>query len=159
MHKRHLAYPLKQRGTRRGTPLAGAARYALAWMAATTATVLVLSIALHGTGDQKALLASAVERASCKLEQRGQESTGRIGATLGGGKVVLRYRATISAAEFSRLQRVARRLAGLAVTMRGAPASAAAVEATRATYRLNCPHVDRHTEEALILFAVSLDAR
>ena len=140
--------------------MAGAVRYALAWMAATAATVLVLSIALHRASEPRALLVSAVERASCELQQRGRESSGRIDATLGGGKVIVRYRATISAAEFARLQRVARRLAGLAVTVPGAPASAAAVEATRATYRLNCPRVDRYTEEALILFALSLeDAR
>jgi hypothetical protein len=157
MHERHLTYPTDQDGKRRRTPLAGTVRYAVSWIAATTATVLALSVALHGTGEPPALLESVVERASCRLEQGGRESAGRIGVALGRSKVVVRYRATLSTAESARLRRIARRLAGRAVTIPGVPASAAAVEATAETYRLNCSRVDQHTEEALMLFVLALD--
>jgi hypothetical protein len=145
MHERQLAYPQDRRGTRRGTSPAGTVRYALEWVAATTAIVIALSIALPGTRDPAASLVSAVERASCRLEPGGGESAAETRAALDGDTIVVRYRATLSGAERARLGRIVRRLPGRAVTVRGAPASAAAVEASDDAYRLGCPRVNQRT--------------
>lgn len=118
--------------------------------------MIALALALHGMEEPPASLAVAVDRASCELRESAGGPAAYLDAALSAGNVVVRYRASLSGREVARLRSIARRFGGRPVTVVRAPTSAAAVEATAAGLRMECPRIDGRTEAALMLFVRSV---
>jgi hypothetical protein len=155
MHDRHGDYPSQERHTR-GVP--ATTRYALTWIVATAATVIGIAAVLRAGAHDPLPLSRAIERAACRLEPAPRGTTELWGA-VDAGKVVIRYRVTLSVAQAAQLRSLVRRLPGGVVTEPGPPRFAPVVEATAAQRRLGCDRLDERTQDALILFARSVRDR